>query len=226
MISIIIPVLNEEMHIERLLQQLSELETSISYEIIVVDGGSQDQTVMIARKLAQVYQLKNTNRGAQLKYGVEKSSGEFLWFLHGDSRLGSTRNLLEQIQSALGDDGCSAGFFKLSFDSSDFFYRYLAITSNLRARYLGLIFGDQGMFTKRSCYEKIGGFEPIPLMEDWRLSRRLKQLGKFYQLPVRIITSSRRFHKGKLRTHLKMHKIKLFYLMGMSPDKLMHRYYK
>lgn len=226
MISIIIPVLNEEKNIDRLLEQLNQLGNNVAYEIIIVDGGSHDQTVSIAQKSANVYQLKQANRGAQLHYGAEKSSGEILWFLHSDSRLGSTQNLLEKMQNVLQEEHCSAGFFALSFDSTDFFYRYLAVTSNLRARYLGLIFGDQGLFTTRKAYEKAGGFESIPLMEDWRLSRRLKKLGDFYQMPIPIMTSSRRFKKGKLRTHLKMHKIKLLYLMGMSPEKLAQRYYK
>lgn len=224
MISIIIPVLNEEKNISYLLQQLKGLNDDIPYEIIVVDGGSRDQTISIAAKFAAVYQLKNANRGSQLKYGVEKSSGDYLWFLHSDSCIGSTDNLLVQIETALSDTRYSAGFFKLTFDSSEFFYRYLAGTSNLRARYLGLIFGDQGMFTTRKYYEEAGGFETIPLMEDWQLSRRLRKLGRFYQLPISLVTSSRRFQKGKLRTHLKMHKIKLLYLLGMPPEKLLKRY--
>lgn len=227
MISIIIPTLNEEKNLSKLLSQLKQLENTIPFELIVVDGGSQDQTVALAKKYATVYQLRKANRGAQLKFGAEKSSGEILWFLHSDSRIESSQNnTLAQIQTILKDKQYSAGFLKLTFDSSDFFYRYLAGTSNLRARYLGLIFGDQGLFTTRENYEKVGGYESIPLMEDWQLSRKLWKLGKFYPLSTMIITSSRRFRKGKLQTHLKMHKIKLLYILGMAPDKLAKRYYK
>lgn len=227
MISIIIPTLNEEKNLSKLLSQLKQLENTIPFELIVVDGGSHDQTVALAKKYATVYQLPKANRGAQLKFGAEKSSGEILWFLHSDSRIESRQNnILDQIQTTLKDRQNSAGFFKLTFDSSDFFYRYLAGTSNLRARYLGLIFGDQGLFTTRENYEKVGGYESIPLMEDWQLSRKLWKLGKFYPLSTMIITSSRRFRKGKLQTHLKMHKIKLLYILGMAPDKLAKRYYK
>lgn len=227
MISIIIPTLNEEKNLSTLLSQLKQLENTIPFELIVVDGGSQDQTVALAKKYATVYQLRKANRGAQLKFGAEKSSGEILWFLHSDSRIESSQNnTLAQIQTILKDKQYSAGFLKLTFDSSDFFYRYLAGTSNLRARYLGLIFGDQGLFTTRENYEKVGGYESIPLMEDWQLSRKLWKLGKFYPLSTMIITSSRRFRKGKLQTHLKMHKIKLLYILGMAPDKLAKRYYK
>lgn len=227
MISIIIPTLNEEKNLSKLLSQLKQLENTIPFEMIVVDGGSQDQTVALAKKYATVYQLRKANRGAQLKFGAEKSSGEILWFLHSDSRIESSQNnILDQIQTTLKDKQYSAGFLKLTFDSSDFFYHYLAGTSNLRARYLGLIFGDQGLFTTRENYEKVGGYESIPLMEDWQLSRKLWKLGKFYPLSTMIITSSRRFRKGKLQTHLKMHKIKLLYILGMAPDKLAKRYYK
>ncbi|MDT2612105.1 TIGR04283 family arsenosugar biosynthesis glycosyltransferase [Enterococcus dongliensis] len=226
MISIIIPVLNEEEKLANLLQELKQIEDPISFEIIVVDGGSQDQTVAIASKFAAVYQLKQANRGAQLKLGAEKSSGDVLWFLHSDSKLADYRQGLRQIQDSLKDPRYSAGYFQLVFDSQDFFYRYLAKTSNLRARFLGLIFGDQGLFTTRQQYEKTGGFEEIPLMEDWRFSRKLWKQGKFYQLPITITTSSRRFRKGKIRTHLKMHKIKLLYLLGVPPEKLVRRYYK
>lgn len=227
MISIIIPTLNEEKNLSKLLSQLKQLENTIPFELIVVDGGSQDQTVALAKKYATVYQLRKANRGAQLKFGAEKSSGEILWFLHSDSRIESSQNnTLAQIQTILKNKQYSAGFLKLTFDSSDFFYRYLAGTSNLRARYLGLIFGDQGLFTTRENYEKVGGYESIPLMEDWQLSRKLWKLGKFYPLSTMIITSIRRFRKGKLQTHLKMHKIKLLYILGMAPDKLAKRYYK
>ncbi|MGX7203582.1 TIGR04283 family arsenosugar biosynthesis glycosyltransferase [Enterococcus pingfangensis] len=226
MISIIIPVLNEEKKLANLLRKLKQLDDRISFEIIVVDGGSQDQTVELAKKFAAVYQLKQANRGAQLKLGVEKSSGDILWFLHSDSIIKDYQQALLQIQRALEDSSYSAGHFKLAFDSSELFYRYLAKTSNLRADYLGLIFGDQGLFTTRKQYDQVGGFETIPLMEDWRLSRKLRKQGKFYPLSLTITTSSRRFRKGKIRTHLKMHRIKLLYLLGMSPEKLAKRYYK
>ena len=149
LISIIIPTLNEETNLENLLRQLNQLEKKIPFEIIVVDGGSQDATIAIASDYAKVYQLKQGNRGAQLKLGAEKSRGEILWFLHSDSRLDNQSDILAQIHRAVANKNNSAGFLKLSFDSTELFYRYLARTSTLRAKYLGLIFGDQGLFTTR-----------------------------------------------------------------------------
>lgn len=227
MISIIIPVLNEEKNLSKLFFQLSQMNKNIPHEIIVVDGGSSDRSVAIARQYATVYQLERANRGAQLQLGVEKSHGDIFWFLHGDSEIDiRDKDVLNEIEQATHNINYSAGFFELSFDSSEWFYRYLEKTSYFRAKYLGLIFGDQGMFTTRKKYEQAGGFDATPLMEDWDLSRRLRKLGKFFPVKVPIVTSSRRFRNGKFRTHVKMHKIKFLYLLGVSPKKLAERYYK
>ncbi|MGO3914509.1 TIGR04283 family arsenosugar biosynthesis glycosyltransferase [Enterococcus viikkiensis] len=226
MISVIIPTLNEEQRIGKLLPQISQLLKSIPHELIVVDGGSSDQTIQQAESFAATYQLPKGNRGAQLHYGAEQSRGDFLWFLHSDSELEIESTELVKLQHVLRASEYSAAFFQLSFDSSDKFFAYLAWTSSLRARFLGLIFGDQGLFVTRECYQQVGGFDAIPLMEDWQLSRRLRKIGQFYPAIGKISTSSRRFRKGKLRTHLAMHHIKLLYLLGMSPEKLAKRYYK
>ncbi len=226
MISVIIPTLNEEQRIEKLLPQIIQLLKNIPHELIVVDGGSSDQTIQQAERFANVYQLSKGNRGAQLCYGVEQSRGDFLWFLHSDSELEIEFTELVKLQQVLRNSEYSAAFFQLSFDSSDKFFTYLAWTSSLRARFLGLIFGDQGLFVTRECYQQAGGFDAVPLMEDWQLSRRLRKIGKFYPATGKISTSSRRFRKGKLRTHLAMHRIKLLYLLGMSSEKLAKRYYK
>lgn len=226
MISVIIPTLNEEQRIEKLLLQISQLLKNVPHELIVVDGGSSDLTVPQAKRFATVYQLPKGNRGSQLRYGAEQSQGDFLWFLHSDSQLEIDSVEFIKLQQVLQDSKYSAAFFQLTFDSSDRFFSYLAWTSTLRARFLGLIFGDQGLLVTRKCYQQVGGFDGIPLMEDWQLSRRLRKIGKFYPATGKISTSSRRFRKGKLRTHLAMHRIKLLYLLRVSPEKLAKRYYK
>lgn len=226
MISVIIPTLNEEQRIEKLLLQISQLLKTIPHELIVVDGGSSDLTVPQAKRFATVYQLPKGNRGTQLSYGADQSHGDFLWFLHSDSQLEIESAEFIKLQQVLRDSKYSAVFFQLRFDSSDRFFSYLAWTSTLRAHFLGLIFGDQGLLVTRKCYQQVGGFDGIPLMEDWQLSRRLRKIGKFYPATGKISTSSRRFRKGKLRTHLAMHRIKLLYLLGVSPEKLAKRYYK
>ncbi|WP_159722566.1 TIGR04283 family arsenosugar biosynthesis glycosyltransferase [Enterococcus sp. CSURQ0835] len=224
--SIVIPTLNEEKNLARLLTQLQQIPTTSSFEIIVVDGGSHDQTVAVAEPYAKVFTSPVKSRGAQLKLGAEKSSGEYLWFLHADSQLVDDTDLFAAMAARLMIPGVSAGFYRLVFDQSDWFFRYLAVTSTWRGRYLGLIFGDQGLFVKRTFYQQAGGFPAVPLMEDWVLSRQLKKLGRFYYLKIPLYTSSRRFAAGKLRTHLKMHTIKLLFLLGRSPEELVQRYNK
>jgi GT2 family glycosyltransferase len=99
--------------------------------------------------------------------------------------------------------------------------RFVAHSSNLRAKYLKLIFGDQGIFMRRDIFEKLGGFRDMELMEDWEFSRRIHRLGKMKMIDKKIGTSARRFQKGwMLKTLLKMHKIKFLYLLGLSPEKL------
>lgn len=226
MISVIIPVLNEQDRIGELLESINQIPTQIPYEIIVVDGGSQDQTVEIAARSAVVYQVTNGNRGKQMRYGAKKSRGDILWFLHSDSEFEIIADLFAQMKKVLDDPKTSAGFFRLRFQGEGWFYRYLEKTSHWRARYLGLIFGDQGLFLKRIVYDQAGGFDEVPLMEDWLLSRRLKKLGRFAPLDIVLSTSPRRFESGKLKTHLEMHKIKLLFLLGVPPEELVKRYYK
>lgn len=224
--SVVIPALNEEKNIARLLTELTLITTQAEVEIIVVDGGSSDRTAEVARKFAHVYQADIKSRGAQLRLGAAKSHGEYLWFLHADSQINPTGDRYAEMVNCLQQPKVSAGFYRLRFDRSDLFFRYLSLTSTWRARYLGLIFGDQGLFVSRELYEAAGGFDEVPLMEDWLLSRRLKKLGRFSGLNTPIYTSSRRFARGKLRTHLQMHRIKLLFLFGMSPERLAQKYYR
>lgn len=224
-VSVIIPTLNEATKLARLLDTLEQMTTKATVEIIVVDGGSCDQTVQVVKERATVYETVQS-RGAQLRLGVEKSCGDVLWFLHADSQIAAQTDLFTQMLDLLNQQRISAGFYRLVFDQEGCFFRYLAVTSRWRAKYLGLIFGDQGLFLTRKAYEKVGGFDSVPLMEDWLISRRLRKIGHFKQLNRPIYTSSRRFEQGKWRTHLKMHQIKLLFLLGMSPEKLAQRYYQ
>ncbi|KRM30650.1 glycosyltransferase, group 2 family protein [Agrilactobacillus composti DSM 18527 = JCM 14202] len=220
----IIPTLNEAAGIGNLLKTVTRLAVGYASEIIVVDGGSQDKTVAIAQKYAKVYTLSQANRGAQLAYGVTKSQGDILWFLHGDSQLNGQQAIFADIMAVLSQPRVSAGCLTLRFTEKGFFYRYLAITSNWRAKYLGLIFGDQGLFTTRQNYQRAGGFLAEPLMEDWLLSRQLHRLGKFKLISAPIYTSNRRFAAHPWRTHLAMHRLQLLFILGTSPKDLAKRY--
>lgn len=220
MISIIIPVLNEEKNIEKTLIQLNKLKGD--KEVIVVDGGSKDNTKEIAARFAKVI-LSEKGRGNQMNKGAEEASGDILWFVHSDSVL--TENSIGEIQLAIDEGNIGGGFSIRFYDYNTLFMKYISVTSNLRAKYLGLYFGDQGIFARTDVFKKLGGYPRQEIMEDWDFSLVMKKRGKLKLLDTPIGTSARRFKSGgQLRTHLLMHKIKLLYILGMSTDKLAEIY--
>lgn len=216
MISIIIPVLNEKKNIEKTLIQFSKLKGD--KEILVVDGGSRDNTKEIAERFAKVIHSEK-GRAKQMNKGAKKANGDILWFVHSDSVIKD--NSIKEIQLAI-DEGYVGGGFSLKFyDYNTLFMKYISVTSNLRAKYLGLYFGDQGIFVRRSVFESLGGYPEQEIMEDWEFSLAMKKAGNLKLISTPIGTSARRFKKGgQLRTHLLMHKIKLMYLLGTPTDKL------
>ena len=220
MISIIIPVLNEEKTIGKNLERLIKLRGQ--KEIIVVDGGSIDNTIEIADKYARVIKSAK-GRGRQMNAGAKASKGNILWFVHSDSILDADG--IAEIEKTI-KNGYIGGCFKLYFyDLDTKFMRFVSNSSNKRAKYLKLIFGDQGIFMKRDIFENLGGYKDVELMEDWEFSKRIHRLGKMKVLDKRIGTSGRRFEKGgQVKTLLKMHKIKLLYILGMPTDKLARIY--
>ncbi|MCQ4922565.1 TIGR04283 family arsenosugar biosynthesis glycosyltransferase [Tissierella carlieri] len=216
MVSIIVPVLNEEKTIKENLENLTKIEGN--KEIIVVDGGSCDKTVDIAKKYAIVI---NSTRGRarQMNTGAKIANGNILWFVHSDSKL--DKNSIFEIEKTM-EEGYIGGCFKLYFYDLDTpFMRYVSNSSHRRAKYLKLIFGDQGTFMRKDIFEELNGYKDMELMEDWELSRRIHKLGKMKVLDKKIGTSARRFKEGgQLKTLLLMHKIKILYMLGTPTDKL------
>lgn len=216
LISIIVPVLNEEKTIEKLLKQLNSL--SGEKELIVIDGGSNDNTIEIASEFCKVVKSKK-GRANQMNKGAKISEGNILWFVHSDSMV--SENSLYEIESAINEGYIGGGFSLFFYDYDTKFMRFLSRTSNWRAKYLGLYFGDQGLFIRRDIFNEIEGYEEIDLMEDWDISKRMEKKGNMKLLDIKIGTSARRFKNGgQLRTLLLMHKIKILYVLGVSPSKL------
>lgn len=216
MISIIVPVLNEENTIKENLEKIMTL--SGDKEIIVVDGGSHDKTVEIAKVYTRVINSPK-GRAKQMNAGGKAAKGNILWFLHSDSKV--DENSIKEIEKTV-EEGYIGGSFKLYFyDLDTRFMRYVANSSNRRAKYLKLIFGDQGIFMRKDVFEILDGYKNMELMEDWEFSRRIHKLGKMKSLKLRIGTSARRFKNGgQLKTLLKMHKIKILYILGTPTEKL------
>lgn len=221
MISIVIPTLNEADKIRRLLQQLNQEKES--FEVIVADGGSRDGTLEAAGCLAHVHACKKRGRGAQMNEGASRARGQILWFLHADSLV--EPGCLTEILKCMETDAVGGGFSLGFYDADCHFMRFVAHSSNTRARRLGLIFGDQGLFVRREVFSRMGGFPEIPIMEDWAFSRSLHREGAVAILSARLWTSARRFHKnGRLKTLMHMHEIKIKYILGVPPEKLAAAY--
>jgi rSAM/selenodomain-associated transferase 2 len=224
MITVIIPVKNEEIKIERLLIKLKSFDRNL--EILVVDGGSEDATVAIASKYAKVIATK-PGRGHQLHLGTEYASGEIFWFVHADSLI--TKEAVDAILNIFAQKknrNVIGGCLKLKFyDYETWYMKVLALTSNWRAKYLKLMFGDQGIFILKDAYHGLGGFKDMALMEDWEFSRRMSTYGKIKMLDVTIGTSGRRYKQGGfIRTLMSMHWIKILYILGYPPDQLAKKY--
>ena len=220
MISIIVPVLNEEKALDASLKALAQLEGD--KEIIVVDGGSQDRSREIGRRYGKLVEGPR-GRARQMNYGASLAKGDIVWFVHADSRPAPTS--LKDIEKAIGA-GYIGGRFKLYFyDYKSFVLSYIAFTSNLRRWVLKLIFGDQAIFVRKDIFDGLGGYKDIELMEDFDFSLRLHKAGRVKKLRTKIGSSARRFKEGgSLRVFLHMQKIKYLYLRGEDPEKLKEIY--
>ena len=188
MISIVIPVLNESQNIESCLFRLKKQIKH--HEIVVVDGGSDDNTLDIVRAFTGVKWLCSPpGRGKQMNRGAEVAEGDLLLFLHADTCLPPRG--LERIETLMAQGGIVAGSFSLSFDEPNSLLKLYALFS--RINHILFTYGDQGLFMKRHIFERIGGFQEIPIMEDVEIQMRLRKIGRFVKIYQPVITSARRF---------------------------------
>ena len=220
MLSIIVPVLNEASQIGDTLSALGALEGE--KEIIVVDGGSEDETVALASAAGVTVLESACGRGTQQHAGALAARGDVLWFVHADTS--PPRRAISEINQALRDGFVVGGNFGLTFDGPSRAARQLtAIYPTLR--WLNLCYGDSGIFVRRSIYENIGGFRPLAIFEDLDLLRRLRRAGRFVHLKTCIVTSSRRFEKRNFAgMWLHWTALQLLYWAGVQPNKLANWY--
>jgi rSAM/selenodomain-associated transferase 2/rSAM/selenodomain-associated transferase 1 len=218
-LSIIIPTLNEA---AALPQTLAQIPPEPGLEVIVADGGSQDDTVALARDWgAQVVSAQG--RAAQMNAGAAIARGTHLLFLHGDTQL--PPDFRAQIQQVLGRPGVVAGAFQLQIAGSQRGLRLVEWGVRVRSQLWQLPYGDQGIFLSRSGFEALGGFSEQPLMEDFELIGRLKKVGKVAIATSAVTTSPRRWQKlGIWRTTWRNQKILLGHALGFSPQRLAHWY--
>lgn len=221
-ISVIIPALNEAALIGRRLKGLRESEGAASVELIVVDGGSLDETVPEAEKLADRVILSPVpGRGAQMHRGAQAASGEILLFVHADTEL--PRGWNDRLREAFLNESPApvAAAFGLSFDSDRFPYKIIEKAARVRNRITGVPQGDQGLAVRKEAYFRCGGFPDVPLMEEYFFLPRLKRLGKIKMLSGSVKTSARKYEKvGPFRNALlNLMTVFLFYA-GVPPRTL------
>ena len=223
-ISIIIPTINEANNLPLLLSDLSIIQKV--GEIIIVDCGSKDKTIDVANIYgAKVYKSKERNRGLQLDLGAKNSKGEWLIFLHADTRL--TNDWFIKIKSVFKLDKNFIYYFKFKINNKKKIYRFLEILVNLRSRYFKQPYGDQGLLIHRSIYLKNNGFRKIPIMEDVDFFRRLKNKEYLKQLNSPIFTSSRKWERTNIFLQaLKNWNFRRRWLKGESIKSIYSEYYK
>ena len=220
-VSIVIPTLDERNHIGFLLSDLEPLRQT-GHEVIIADGGSTDGTRALAGSRADRVVLAPRGRASQMNAGARTAAGDVLWFLHADSRAlpGAQSQLLDACRA-----GTIWGRFDVRLAGQRPLLRVVERMMNWRSRLTGIATGDQGIFVTRAVFEAVGGFPPIPLMEDIALSKVLRRHARPACLSGPILTSSRRWEaNGILRTILLMWRLRLAYALGADPRRLADLY--
>lgn len=222
MLSIIVPVLNEGSHLARKLSLLQPLRRR-GVEVVVVDGGSRDDTLEQARDWADQLISAPRGRASQMNAGARVSRGQILLFLHADTVLPQWAH--ERVFEALAPYAEAWGRFDVHIDSPLRMLEVVSWAMNTRSRWTGIATGDQALFMHRSLFERVGGFPDQPLMEDIAISRHLKRHGAPICLYDCVRTSARRWEQhGVWRTILLMWRLRAAYFLGADPKALAQQY--
>jgi rSAM/selenodomain-associated transferase 2 len=219
-ISAIIPVLNAADELPRTITALAG--SPLVSEIIVVDGGSRDDSVAVARQAGAWVIAAPTGRGTQLAAGAAAAGGDWLFFMHADCRpmRGWERAVDEFIAAGMEH----AGYFALALDDPAPAARRLERLVAWRCRALALPYGDQGLLIARRLYDAVGGYAAIPLMEDVELARRLGR-ARLRPIGVTMLASARRYRQGGYwcRSLRNLFCLSLYFI-GVSPQKIVRLY--
>lgn len=215
-VSIIIPTLNEE---GCLGETLALLRAHRPHELIVVDGGSSDDTCRLAENGADALLHGTRGRAAQMNRGAEHATGDILLFLHADCSLEA--GALDEAERLLRQRGVTAGCFSMTVRAHGLLYRSIDACATARVRLTGLAYGDQGLFVLRERFQQLGGFPPLRLMEDLFFSRQLRRHGRIVVGARRIFVSPRRWQTvGLLRQTMRNWTLTALAAGGVHPDRL------
>ena len=218
---IVMPVLDEAETLAARLRALQRFRQR-GVRVVVVDGGSQDGTLAIARAHADLALLAPRGRAAQMNAGAAACPADVLLFLHADTELPEHADALVR-RAMCGPQAW--GRFDVRIDSPRWPLRLVAALMNHRSRWTGIATGDQALFVRHELFQQVGGFPDLPLMEDIALSRLLKRHGRPVCLRERVSTSARRWERhGIWRTVLLMWRLRAAYFLGADPRQLAIRY--
>ncbi len=214
-LSVIIPTLNEA---PRLADVIARTRALGECEIIVVDGGSTDGTLDCATAADRRLTVPR-GRAVQQNAGAAAAAGDVLLFLHADCWL--EPGAIDAIDAAVADTRCIGGCFQQTIDAPGLGYRLLERGNALRVRTLGWAYGDQGLFVQRAVFEALGGFPPVPVMEDLLFSKQLRRSGRLRLLDHRLHVSPRRWERtGILRQTLRNWRLIALAHCGVSLERL------
>lgn len=214
-ISVIIPTYNEQAHIKASVQSA---QVAGADQVIVVDGGSNDNTLEIAASLGVTILKSEPGRAVQQNTGAAQCSGNVLLFLHADCRLHP--DSIKQIRHTLEqDDKCVGGCFQQAIQDSRFRYRIMEKGNCWRVKVLKWIYGDQALFVRRSVFEQLNGFPKVNFLEDLYFTKSVKRQGRLVVLQAPLTVSARRWQKtGMLMQTARNWTIIAAAHMGASPS--------
>lgn len=209
-ISVVVPTLNEESHIEKTLQ--SVIKQDGDYEFFVVDGGSSDNTITISKKYTTVINSPR-GRAKQMNTGASVCSGNVILFLHADTLLPD--HAFHEIRKKMKDDAVAGGSFYIAFDSNTLILKGVSFIT--RFNFSHFHFGDQGIFVRREVFQTLRGYKEIPIMEDYDFYKRLGRQGRVVLIRMPVISSARRFSKKGVIKQLLINKmVVLAYWAGVN----------
>lgn len=221
-LSIVVPILNEAWQLPRFLQHLMLWESK-GCEVLLVDGGSTDDTVSIVREMGLSIVVAKCGRANQMNAGAAATKGQMLLFLHADTYLPNKADQI--IHHALTNKRHVWGRFNVCITGVSRLLPIIAMLMNVRSSVTGIATGDQAMFMTRTAFDEVKGFPVLPLMEDIALSSRLKKISAPICIKNKVTTSGRRWEKkGILRTILLMWHLRFSYWRGVSVYKLAEMY--
>ena len=225
-LSIIVPVLHETEAINPFIEHVRKVGEGEDYEIIVVDGSHERNTINAIKNQDVIKKTSLKGRARQMNAGAAVARGEILLFLHVDTKL--PLNAFKKIREVPENNRYVGGAFDLELDTQRRSLRFIAWTARIRVRLTHIPYGDQAIFIRKDYFNAIGGYRDIPLMEDVELMERIKRLGgKICIIKDPVRSSPRKWlQDGIFYTTFRNHIIRMLYFLGVSPNKLVKLYYK